>query len=126
MLSADPKPDGVRTRRLAVPASPDEDSNLQENGSHEYHLSTGDRLDGSGRVGDGRVDTRAGAGGCHRCGCEGCQKVCRLVCDEKELEVNCWDSKCEEFCVPGHCKLGCKHCGSRLQRLCVWLRRRLL
>ena len=35
--------------------------------------------------------------------------MCRLVCDEKELEVNCWDSKCEEFCVPGHCKLGCKH-----------------
>jgi hypothetical protein len=52
---------------------------------------------------------RAGAGGCDRCGCEGCQKVCRLVCDEKELEINCWDSKCEEFCVPGHCKLGCKH-----------------
>jgi hypothetical protein len=53
---------------------------------------------------------RAGAGCCVRCGCTGCQKVCRLVCDEKELEVNCWDSKCEEFCVPGHCKLGCKHC----------------
>jgi len=52
---------------------------------------------------------RAGAGHCARCGGEGCQKVCRLVCDEKELEVNCWDSKCEEFCVPGHCKLGCKH-----------------
>ena len=46
---------------------------------------------------------------CQRCGDAGCQKVCRLVCDEKELEVNCWDSKCEEFCVPGHCRLGCKH-----------------
>lgn len=52
---------------------------------------------------------RAAAGCCDRCGCEGCQRVCRLVCDERELEVNCWDSRCEEFCVPGHCKLGCKH-----------------
>jgi hypothetical protein len=52
---------------------------------------------------------RAGAGSCDRCGDEGGRKVCRLVCDEKELEVNCWDSKREKFCVPGHCKLGCKH-----------------
>jgi hypothetical protein len=52
---------------------------------------------------------RAGGTGCARCGCAECGKVCRLVCEEKELEVNCWDSKCEEFCVPGPCKLGCKH-----------------
>jgi hypothetical protein len=56
------------------------------------------------------LTVRAGSICCHRCGREGCQKVCRLVCDEKELEVNCWDSKCEEFCVPGPCRLGCKHC----------------
>jgi hypothetical protein len=53
---------------------------------------------------------RAGSICCHRCGREGCQKVCRLECDEKELEVTCWDSKCEEFCVSGPCRLGCKHC----------------
>ncbi len=53
--------------------------------------------------------TDAGDGCCDRCGCGQCRKVCRLVCDEKELEVTCWDSKCEDFCLPGPCKLGCKH-----------------
>jgi len=52
---------------------------------------------------------RAAEGHCVRCGCGDCGKICRLVCEEKELKVNCWDSKCEEICVPGPCKLGCQH-----------------
>ncbi len=48
---------------------------------------------------------------CDRCGCtESCQKVCRLVCEEKKVDVICWGCKCEEFCVPKHSKKGCKHC----------------
>ncbi len=49
-------------------------------------------------------------------GCDGCQatcggrKVCRLVCEVKEVEVTCWACKCENFCVPGPSKVRCKHC----------------
>ena len=57
----------------------------------------------------------AGSGCCDRCGCDGGGKVCRLVCDEKEVEIDCWDSKCEDFCEPGPCRLGCKHC----ERVCT-------
>jgi len=56
---------------------------------------------------------------CARCGCEGpCKKVCRLVCEEKKVEVVCWGCKCEDFCVPGpgcptceHCNCVCQTCG---------------
>ena len=45
------------------------------------------------------------------CGCAApCQKVCRLVCGEKKVEVICWGCKCEDFCVPCHSERGCKHC----------------
>jgi hypothetical protein len=48
---------------------------------------------------------------CAHCGCAApCQKVCRLVCEEKKVEVVCWGCKCEEFCVPCHSKPGCRHC----------------
>ena len=48
---------------------------------------------------------------CAHCGCSGsCQKVCRLVCEEKKVDVVCWGCKCEDFCVPGHSKPGCRHC----------------
>jgi hypothetical protein len=54
---------------------------------------------------------RASAHGCQHCGCkEPCQKVCRLVCEEKKVEVTCWGCKVEEFCIPGPSKPGCKHC----------------
>jgi len=43
------------------------------------------------------------------CACKG-QKVCRLVCEEKKVDVICWGCKCEDFCVPGHSKPGCRHC----------------
>ena len=51
-----------------------------------------------------------------RCGGP-CKKVCRLVCEEKKVEVVCWGCKCEDFCVPGpgcptceHCKCVCQTC----------------
>jgi hypothetical protein len=49
--------------------------------------------------------------GCDHCGGAGaCQKVCRLVCETKKVEITCWGCKCEDFCVPGPSKPGCKHC----------------
>jgi hypothetical protein len=55
---------------------------------------------------------RANAGGhCVRCGRdEACQKVCRLVVEEKKVDVVCWGTKCEDFCVPGPSKPGCRNC----------------
>jgi hypothetical protein len=47
---------------------------------------------------------------CVHCGCSvGCQKVCRLVCEEKKVDVVCWGCLCEDFCVPKHSKPGCLH-----------------
>ena len=53
---------------------------------------------------------------CARCGavCP-CKKVCRLVCEEKSVEVVCWGCKCEDFCVPGPGCPGCEHCKSVCQ-----------
>jgi hypothetical protein len=49
--------------------------------------------------------------GCDHCGGAGaCQKVCRLVCETKKVEITCWGCKCEDFCVPGPSKPGCRHC----------------
>jgi hypothetical protein len=57
------------------------------------------------------VPRLAFAGGCEHCGGNAaCQKVCRLVCEEKKVEITCWGCKCEDFCVPGPSKPGCKHC----------------
>ena len=48
---------------------------------------------------------------CALCGCnDSCQKVCRLVCEEKRVDVICWGMKCEDFCVPGPSKPCCKEC----------------
>ena len=47
---------------------------------------------------------------CARCGCAGeCQKVCRLVCEEKTVNVTCWGCKCEDFCLGGPSHLECRH-----------------
>jgi hypothetical protein len=55
--------------------------------------------------------TIADAGHCARCGGSGpCQKVCRLVTEEKTVQITCWGCKCEEFCLPGPSKPGCEHC----------------
>jgi len=57
------------------------------------------------------VTERASAQGCHQCGCnQSCQKVCRLVREEKKVEITCWGCKAEEFCIPGPSKRGCTHC----------------
>lgn len=54
---------------------------------------------------------RAGIHGCAHCGCErSCQKVCRLICEEKKVNVVCWGCKCEDFCLSGHSHRDCKHC----------------
>ena len=52
----------------------------------------------------------AGEGCCARCGCvASCQKTCRLVTEEKKVEVVCWGCKCEDFCVGCHSVPGCEH-----------------
>ncbi len=49
---------------------------------------------------------------CSCCGCKTrCRKVCRLVCEEKEVEVTCWGCQCEDFCLPCPSQKCCKHCG---------------
>jgi hypothetical protein len=56
---------------------------------------------------------RAIAGGlcCSHCGgYDRCHKVCRLVCEEKKVEIVCWGCKCEDFCLPKCGERGCKHC----------------
>jgi hypothetical protein len=53
------------------------------------------------------------AGDCCCAHCGGndrCQKVCRLVCEEKKIDVVCWGCVCEDFCLPKHNKPGCEHC----------------
>ena len=53
---------------------------------------------GDGGGGPGRCDK---ATCCACCGCTApCKKVCRVVCQMKEVEVTCWEVECEEFCVP--------------------------
>ncbi|MGD9634392.1 MAG: hypothetical protein AB7G28_22255 [Pirellulales bacterium] len=48
---------------------------------------------------------------CAHCGCCcPCQKVCRLVEEEKKVEVVCWGMKCEDFTVPCRSERGCKNC----------------
>lgn len=48
---------------------------------------------------------------CAGCGRTGsCQKICRLVCEEKKVQITCWGSQCEDFCLPGPSKPGCQHC----------------
>jgi hypothetical protein len=53
----------------------------------------------------------AGGAGCDQCSANGqCSKVCRLICEEKEVEITCWGCKCEDICVPDRSQRGCKHC----------------
>ncbi len=48
---------------------------------------------------------------CAQCGCQQpCQKTCRLVTEEKKVEIFCWGCKCEDFCVPCRSERGCKNC----------------
>lgn len=48
--------------------------------------------------------------GCNHCGCKDhCNKICRLVCEEKKVEITCYGVKKEDFCIPGPSKVACKH-----------------
>jgi hypothetical protein len=47
---------------------------------------------------------------CKQCGCVQCCKVCRLVCEEKKIDVVCWGCVCEDFCLAKHDIPGCVHC----------------
>lgn len=47
---------------------------------------------------------------CHHCGrAADCCKVCRLVCETKEVPEVVYECKCEDFCVPGPSSR-CKEC----------------
>lgn len=53
----------------------------------------------------------AGEALCSLCGRRApCEKVCRLVKSEKQVEVVCWGERREEFCVPGPSKLRGARC----------------
>ena len=55
-------------------------------------------------------DAMAGGGHCAHCGCQAAtQKVCRLVKEEKKVELVCWGCQSEDFCLPGPSKRGCQH-----------------
>ena len=59
--------------------------------------------------------SRAFAGeGLRRCSlcsqCDGCEKVCRLVYEEKKITTTCWGTQCEDFCVPGPSCPDHEHC----------------
>jgi hypothetical protein len=53
----------------------------------------------------------AGEVRCTHCGCDtACAKICRLICEEKKVEIVCFGCKCEDFCIPGPSRASCKHC----------------
>ena len=55
--------------------------------------------------------TRADDPCCAHCGCsDACQKVCRLVREDKKVTITCWGCKCEDFCDQGPSCRGCKNC----------------
>jgi hypothetical protein len=59
----------------------------------------------------GPIAVAGGLGRCAHCGCHtDCCKVCRLVEEEKKVEVVCYGAKCEDFCIAGPSKRGCQHC----------------
>lgn len=53
---------------------------------------------------------RAAGGRCCKCGCEQATKVCRLVCEEKKVQVTLWGVNEEDFCVPGPGRRGERGC----------------
>jgi hypothetical protein len=57
------------------------------------------------------ASAQAGDCCCSHCGgCSCCEKVCRLVCEDKKVEVICWGYVCEDFCLPGPGEPCCKQC----------------
>lgn len=41
---------------------------------------------------------------------QGCQKVCRLVQEDKKVTTTCWGYQCEDFCAPGPSWPGDEQC----------------
>lgn len=78
-----PKPEG-RPRQAAEPSESDA-------GAAAKDVEKDEKKDPPPR--DGRCD-RCGGGDCVR-------NVCVPRMTEKEIKKVCWDSKCEDFCVPG-------------------------
>ena len=64
-------------------------------------------------------------GKCSHCGCCcQCQKVCKMVCEMKEVKKPHYSCKCEDFCVPGpsqKCQscCNCGHCKECRERACI-------
>ncbi len=53
----------------------------------------------------------AGDDCCDHCGCaSACQKVCRLVAQDRKLTTTCWGYTCVDVCDPGPSTPGCEHC----------------
>ncbi|MEX2307638.1 MAG: hypothetical protein WD738_08605 [Pirellulales bacterium] len=46
------------------------------------------------------------------CGPNPSGKVCKLVCETKKLTGICYACECDEICIPGHSRPGCKHCAT--------------
>ena len=75
---------------------------------------------GAENVAPGKADKEEGKnkesplpdGRCDQCGsCDCVRKVCVPKMTEKEIKKVCWDSRCEDFCVPGRsvwCGTVCK------------------
>jgi hypothetical protein len=58
-----------------------------------------------------RLSVAGEPGCCAECGCHcNVKKVCRLVCEEKEIKEVKWDCECEDFCVPGKSEVCCEKC----------------
>ena len=54
---------------------------------------------------------QSGLGCCAHCGHEGdCQKICRLVTENRKVTITCWGVQSEDFCDPCPSERGCEHC----------------
>lgn len=57
------------------------------------------------------IQISSSALGCDHCRrADACQKICRLVPEDKKVTVVCWGCKEESFCVGGPSELKCQHC----------------
>jgi hypothetical protein len=58
---------------------------------------------------------------CAHCGSHDCEQVCRLVREDKKVNITCWGCKCEDFCAPGkscrdgrNCEEVCDDCDAEV------------
>jgi hypothetical protein len=77
------------------------------------------------------VQVPAGGLLCGHCQCSRpCNKVCRLVREDRKITTVCWGCQSEDFCVPApatprceHCDIVCDDCYDKGQKVCVEPRR---